>query len=120
LSAKWLQYARLIDEAWGRRRLAAIERPEPEFDGNRRHELDFVRGETMARARERGGECYPVHESMLLPRRRVVERSFAWMRRFRRLAKDYGRLPGTVAGLHFFAFVWLMLARVVKLFAESA
>lgn len=38
---------------------------------------------------------------VLLPRRWVVERSFAWATRFRRLAKDYERLPETVAGHHF-------------------
>ena len=38
---------------------------------------------------------------MLLPRRWVVERSFAWAARFRRLAKDYERLPETVGGLAF-------------------
>ena len=57
---------------------------------------------------------------VLLPRRWVVERSFAWMRRFRRLAKDYERLPETVAGLHFLASAWLMLSRVVNLFLESS
>lgn len=57
---------------------------------------------------------------VLLPRRWVVERSIAWMWRFRRLAKDYERLPETVAGLHFLAFAWLLLSRAVKLFAEGA
>jgi len=57
---------------------------------------------------------------VLLPRRWVVERSIAWMRRFRRLAKDYERLPETVAGLHFLAFACLLLSRAVKLFAERA
>jgi len=52
---------------------------------------------------------------VLLPRRWVVERSFAWLSRFRRLAKDYERLPETVAGLHLVAFSSLMLARVMKL-----
>lgn len=46
---------------------------------------------------------------VLLPKRWVVERSFAWAARFRRLAKDYERLPETVAGLHFLAFACLML-----------
>jgi transposase len=41
---------------------------------------------------------------VLLPRRWVVERDFAWASRFRRLVKDYERLPETVAGLHFVAF----------------
>jgi transposase len=49
---------------------------------------------------------------VLLPRRWVVERSFGWMARFRRLARDYERLPTTLAGLHFIAFACLMLARV--------
>jgi transposase len=50
---------------------------------------------------------------VLLPRRWVVERSLGWAARFRRLARDYERLPATVAGLHFIAFALLMLARVV-------
>ncbi len=50
---------------------------------------------------------------VLLPKRWVVERSFAWMTRFRRLVKDYERLPDTLAGLHVLAFTILMLARHV-------
>ena len=57
---------------------------------------------------------------VLLPRRWVVERSFAWASRFRRLVKDYERLPETVAGLHFVAFACLMLSRVMLAFFESA
>lgn len=56
---------------------------------------------------------------VLLPRRWVVERSFAWAARFRRLAKDYERLPEVVAGLHFLAFVSLMLHRLVHVVAQS-
>lgn len=41
---------------------------------------------------------------VLLPRRWVVERSFGWAARFRRLARDYERLPETPAGLYFLAF----------------
>jgi transposase len=46
---------------------------------------------------------------VLLPRRWVVERSFAWAARFRRLSRDYERLPSSLAGLHWLAFVTLML-----------
>lgn len=56
---------------------------------------------------------------VLLPRRWVVERSFAWTTRFRRLARDYERLPQTVAGLHFVAFACLMVHRLVTLAARS-
>src|SRR5918911_1450713 len=48
---------------------------------------------------------------VLLPRRWVVERSFAWMARCRRLARDCERLPETLAGFHFVAFTGLMLRR---------
>ncbi len=57
---------------------------------------------------------------VLLPRRWVVERSFAWLARFRRLARDYERLPETVAGLHFVAFACLMLQKAAGLLAQSA
>ena len=56
---------------------------------------------------------------VLLPRRWVVERSFAWMARFRRLARDYERLAETLAGLHFVAFAILMARRFVT-FRSSA
>lgn len=46
---------------------------------------------------------------VLLPRRWVVERSFAWAARFRRLARDYERLTSTFAGYHWLAFTSLML-----------
>jgi len=52
---------------------------------------------------------------VLLPRRWVVERSFGWVARFRRLARDYERLPETLAGLHFLAFAMLMLKRFVEI-----
>lgn len=57
---------------------------------------------------------------VLLPRRWVVERSFAWAARFRRLARDYERLPETLAGLHYLAFVTLMLKRFVEILAQSS
>lgn len=56
---------------------------------------------------------------VLLPRRWVVERSFAWATRFRRLAKDYERLPEVVEGLYFLAFVSLMLKRLFVFASQS-
>jgi transposase len=52
---------------------------------------------------------------VLLPGRWVVERSFAWAARFRRLERDYERLPRTLKGIHFIAFAILMRARLTKL-----
>lgn len=57
---------------------------------------------------------------VLLPKRWVVERSFAWAARFRRLARDYERLPETLAGLHLFAYAILMLKRVMEMVAHSS
>jgi transposase len=57
---------------------------------------------------------------VLLPRRWVVERSNAWVARFRRLARAYERLPATLAGLRFLAFAILLLARFATLMTESA
>jgi transposase len=45
----------------------------------------------------------------------ALERSFAWLARFRRLARDYERLPETVAGLTFLAFTCLMLHQLIHL-----
>src|SRR5579883_141093 len=52
---------------------------------------------------------------VLLPRRWVVERSFGWLARFRRLARDYERLAETVEGLTFVAFACLMLHRLIHI-----
>ena len=57
---------------------------------------------------------------VLLPRRWVVERSFAWTARFRRLARDYERLAATLKGLHLLAFTIIMLRRFVTLMAAYA
>jgi transposase len=56
---------------------------------------------------------------VLLPRRRVVERGFGWLNRFRRLAGDYERLPATLAGLHFIVFAMLKLFRAVPVRQSS-
>jgi transposase len=73
-------------------------------------------GETPAEAAAQEGIHLQVikhHQAkrgfVLLPRRWVVERSFAWAARFRRLARDYERLSTTLAGYHWLAFAILML-----------
>ena len=44
---------------------------------------------------------------------------FAWATRFRRLVKDYERLPQTLAGLHFVAFACLFLHRAISIIGPS-
>jgi transposase len=55
------------------------------------------------------------HGFVLLPRRWVIERSFAWAARARRLARDYERLPALLAGLHLVLFAGLMFHRLLYL-----
>ena len=57
---------------------------------------------------------------VLLPRRWVVERDFAWASRFRRLVKDYERLPDTLAGLHFVAFACLFLQQATGILGAGS
>jgi transposase len=56
---------------------------------------------------------------VLLPRRWVVERSFAWATRFRRLVKDYERCDQTLADLHLVAFTCIMLKNITTLAVGS-
>lgn len=48
----------------------------------------------------------------VLPRRWVVERTFAWIGRNRRMSKDYEYLPETVAAFIYAAMTRLMLRRL--------
>jgi transposase len=57
---------------------------------------------------------------VLLPKRWMVERSFGWMARFRRLARDYERLSDTLKGLHYVAFSFLMLHKAASQFWWSS
>ncbi|MGL6073428.1 MAG: IS5 family transposase [Fimbriiglobus sp.] len=49
---------------------------------------------------------------VLLPRRWVVERTFGWLGRFRRLTRDYERLSGVLGNMHWLAYVILMVRRL--------
>lgn len=86
----------------------------------------YTGAETAEAAQAQGIELHVVRLEearrgfVLLPRRWVVERSFAWMTKFRRLARDYERLPQTLSGFHFVAFLCIMLARLMPLLASSA
>ncbi len=51
---------------------------------------------------------------VVLPRRWVVERTFAWLGRYRRLSKDYEYLPATSEALIYAAMCRLMLRRIAR------
>jgi putative transposase len=72
---------------------------------------------------ERGGAGRDVHLQIVkrsdaapgfrvLPRRWVVERTFGWLGRWRRLSKDYEALPQTSEALIYLATISLLLRRL--------
>ena len=54
------------------------------------------------------------HTFVVLPRRWVVERTFAWLGRCRRLSKDYEELPETTEAWIYSAMTGLMLKRLAR------
>jgi transposase len=86
-------------------------------------ELAFVdQGYTGAAAQQQAEphgiqlEVVKHHEAkrgfVLLPRRWVVERTFGWLGRFRRLTRDYERLAKVLEGWHWLAFLTLIVKQV--------
>lgn len=51
---------------------------------------------------------------VVLPKRWIVERTFGWLNRFRRLSKDYERLPATSETMIYLAMTRLMLRRLAS------
>jgi transposase len=82
--------------------------------------------EVAATAAEQGIQLLVVkleaatHGFVLLPKRWVIERSFAWTARFRRPPRDFERLPAVLAGLHVLAFACLMLHQVIHLYSSPS
>ena len=73
---------------------------------------------TAQQAREQGIQLEVVKHTeakkgfVLLPKRWVVERTFGWLGRFRRLTRDYERLAKVLAGWHWLAFLTLLIGQV--------
>ena len=51
---------------------------------------------------------------VVVPRRWVVERTFAWLGRYRRLSKDYEFLPATSEAVSYLAMTRLLLRRLTR------
>lgn len=56
---------------------------------------------------------------VVLPKRWIVERSFAWLGRCRRLAKDFETLSRTALAFLRLAFIRLMLRRIARASAQT-
>jgi len=52
------------------------------------------------------------HKFVVLPKRWIVERTFAWTSRYRRLVRDFERYARTVAAFFRLAMIRLMLRRL--------
>eukprot|EP00887_Chlorella_sp_A99_P003794 scaffold31.g3794.t1 len=90
--------------------------PRAGYDGYKRK-----RGSKVHMAADTLGHLLAVHITPANEQERtqVVERSFGWLNRFRRLARDYERLPETLAGLHFVVFAMLMLVHAVPIIKST-
>ena len=62
-----------------------------------------------------GVEPPPVPVFTVLPRRWVVERTFGWLRRWRRRSKDYKEWPSTSESMSYAARLGTLLRRSVRL-----
>ena len=56
---------------------------------------------------------------VVLPRRWVVERTFAWLGKYRRLSKDYEALTETSEAMIYAAMVHLMIRRLARQAAKA-
>jgi transposase len=55
-----------------------------------------------------------LHDFVILPKRWIVERTFAWISRNRRLARDFERYASTVVAFVRLAMIRIMLRRLTK------
>ena len=72
----------------------------------------------MVWARRRCGRLVEIvkrtnrHRFVVLPKRWIVERTFAWMDKYRRLSKDYETLPVSSETMIYVAMINLMIHRL--------
>jgi putative transposase len=53
-----------------------------------------------------------MHQFVVLPKRWIVERTFAWLGKYRRLSKDYETLPASSEMMVYLAMINLMIHRL--------
>jgi len=53
-----------------------------------------------------------IHKFVVLPKRWIVERTFGWFSKYRRLSKDYETLPNSSESMIYIAMINLMVHRL--------
>jgi putative transposase len=108
--------ADLQDRDGGRR---VLERVGPRFHRLRRIWADGgYAGAFVLWAKQQYGRVVEIvkrsdlHRFVVLPRRWVVERTFAWLGKYRRLSKDYETLPASSETMVYLAMINLMIHRL--------
>jgi putative transposase len=108
----WRRFPRLrygwVDQAYRGEFLAQVQ----QAFGVRLQVVVRADGGRRARWLPPGVEPPAVPAFQVLPRRWVVERTFGWLGRHRRLSKDYEFLPATSEALIYLAMCQLLLRRL--------
>jgi transposase len=74
--------------------------------------IEMVKHPRAGSACPSGDAAPPRSQFIVLPRRWVVERTFAWLGRYRRMSKDYEALPDTQRAMIHICMIRLMLRRL--------
>ena len=99
-----LVVARLLERGWGRLKLIWAD------SGYAGQFVDWVKTayglviEVVKRTE--------AHKFVVLPKRWIVERTFGWLGKYRRLSKDYETLPQSSEAMIYIAMINLMLHRL--------
>jgi putative transposase len=59
--------------------------------------------------------CHRIEGFVVIPKRWVVERTFGWFNRYRRLSKDYELLPETSEAMIQVTMIHLMVRRLARI-----
>jgi putative transposase len=102
--AAWLLFDRMQDRWWRLQRIWA--------DGNYAGQLEEIAHTQYGWVLEIVKRQDAQAGFVVLPRRWIVERTFAWLGRYRRLSKDYEALPESSETAIYLAMIHLMLRRL--------